>query len=137
MPEHAHLLLIPPEGSPLAPVLKSLKLSIQQRVLRLLRESGDPLASDIVRADGTSRFWLKGGGFDRNVRNEAELHKAIRYIHRNPVSRALVATPLGWRWSSARWWTARHRGAQQDPSDVPCDWPPGDPRAWAMWQGFM
>ncbi|MBX3323872.1 MAG: transposase [Phycisphaeraceae bacterium] len=137
MPEHTHLLLIPPDGSPLAPVLKSLKLSIQQRVLRFLRHSGDPLASEIVRADGATRFWQKGGGFDRNVREQTELNKAIRYTHHNPVARGLVAAPLDWRWSSARWWFARQRSHEQDPADVPCDWPPGDPRAWAMWEGYV
>lgn len=137
MPEHAHLLLIPPEGRPLAPVLKSLKLSMQQRVLRFLRQSGDPLASEIVRADGAPRFWQKGGGFDRNVRSESELQKEVRYTHRNPMARALVAAPLEWRWSSVRWWTARQRGVEQDAGDVPCDWPPGDPGAWAVWEGYV
>ena len=28
----------------------------------------------------------------------------IGYIHRNPVKRGLVAAPIDWRWSSARWY---------------------------------
>ncbi|MBX3404607.1 MAG: transposase [Phycisphaeraceae bacterium] len=136
MPEHVHLLMIPPEGCTLAPVLKSIKLSMQQRIVRVLRLSGDPLALRLIRADGSTRFWQKGGGFDRNVRSDTELCKEIRYIHRNPVARGLVAAPDEWRWSSARWWSARHRGIEQDAHDVPCDWPPGDPRAWVMWEKF-
>ncbi len=135
MPEHAHLLVRPPGD--LAPVLKSLKLSVQQRGMRFLRLSGDPLALELIRPGGVPRFWQKGGGFDRNVRSDAELEREIRYTHRNPVHRELADTPTDWRWSSARWWERRHRGLAQDPEDVPCDWPPGDPRAWEMWKGFL
>lgn len=136
MPEHVHLLIMPPQGAALAPALKSLKLSVQQRVLRLMRQRGDPLAVQIIRPDGAPRFWQKGGGFDRNVRSESELQQEIRYTHRNPVVRELVASPHEWRWSSVRWWNSRQRGGEHDADDVPCDWPPGNPRSWAMWEGY-
>jgi putative transposase len=137
MPEHAHLLMIPQDGETLGPALKSLKLSVQHRILRFLRLSGDPLALELIRDDGVPRFWQKGGGFDRNVRSVREMQKEIRYTHRNPVARELVGAPCQWKWSSARWWTARQRGEGQRAGDVPCDWPPGDPRAWAIWQGYL
>ncbi|MBY0312034.1 MAG: transposase [Phycisphaerales bacterium] len=137
MPEHVHLLVVPPEGLPLGSCLKSIKLSMQQRIVRFLRLSSDPLALEIIRGDGVPRFWQKGGGFDRNVRSVAELQREVRYTHRSPVARGLVAEPCDWRWSSARWWTARQRGEPTGAEDVPCDWPPGEPREWAMWQGFV
>ncbi len=135
MPEHVHLLMIPPDDEPLAPVLKSLKLWMQQRILRVLRRSADPLSIEIVRADGSPRIWQKGGGFDRNVRNANELVREVRYTHLNPVERGLVVAPCDWQWSSARWWMARHRGETPDDGDVPCDWPPGDASRWAKWSG--
>ena len=45
------------------------------------------------------RFWQKGGGFDRNVRDDAEFSREVRYVHHNPVERALVTRPEDWTWS--------------------------------------
>jgi putative transposase len=136
MPEHVHLLVRPPEGLALALILKSLKLSATQRLLRFLTVARDPLAREILRPDGSPRVWQKGGGFDRNVRSDAEFQREVRYTHRNPVTTNLITSPEKWRWSSAHWWTARQQEREQDPADVPCDWPPGDPRSWAMWLGY-
>ncbi len=49
--------------------------------------------------------------YDFNVFSEAKRVEKLRYIHRNPVMRGLVAEPADWKWSSykhywtgERWW---------------------------------
>ena len=156
MPEHIHLLLRPPPSVALARILAYIKTSVMRRVLPRWKELGAPILQRLVRPDGTYRFWQKGGGFDRNIRDEQAFTKAIHYIHRNPVERDLVKRPEDWRWSSARFWAARHERHRElatwsRSSDAPgvsdewwdpgaglsCDWPPGDWRSWAQWSGFM
>ncbi|MBK7404163.1 MAG: transposase [Phycisphaerales bacterium] len=72
MPEHTHLLLRPPEHADLAPALKSLKLSVSMRVFPRWREIDAPLLARITGEHGRPRYWQKGGGFDRNVRDTHE-----------------------------------------------------------------
>ena len=138
MPEHVHMLLRPAAGARLDRALLAMKLSAAQRLLRYLRIARDPLLERVVRPDGAPRLWQKGGGFDRNVRSDSEFQREVRYIHRNPVAGELVQRPTDWAWSSARWWTARQEGREMPAgrNDIPCDWPPGDERAWAMWEGY-
>jgi hypothetical protein len=38
--------------------------------------------------------------FDANIHGETARSEVIRYIHRNPVKRGLVASPEQYRWSS-------------------------------------
>lgn len=64
----------------------------------------------MVDSEGLTRYWQKGGGHDRNVRDEEELWEKVRYIHRNPVKRGLVREPWEWKWSSARWYAGEREG---------------------------
>ena len=89
-----------------------------------------PIVDRIRTTSGRLRFWQKGGGFDRNVRNLGEFRREVRYIHRNPVKRGLVERPEDWKWSSVRWWMDRREG------ELECDRPPGDPRIWELWKGY-
>ena len=41
-------------------------------------------------------------GYDFNVWTEKKRIEKLRYIHRNPVARGLVASPEQWPWSSFR-----------------------------------
>ena len=50
------------------------------------------------------RFWQRGGGYDRNLRNLNDVSEKIHYIHANPVRRGLVAAAEDWHWSSYRAW---------------------------------
>ena len=50
------------------------------------------------------RFWLPGGGYDRNIWTAEELHQKIAYMHANPVRRGLVEDLGDWPWSSWRAW---------------------------------
>ena len=55
------------------------------------------------------KFWQERY-FDSNIRGETARSQVIRYIHRNPVSRGLVAKPEDWPWSSFRHYAIRERG---------------------------
>lgn len=109
MPEHVHLLVGEPHRSTLSVVLQILK----QQTARRLKIFGDP------------SFWQRRY-YDFNVHNENKRIEKLRYMHRNPVKRGLVAKPEDWAWSSFRhyatglegvveiesMWTAMRRGYQ-------------------------
>ncbi|MGC1461265.1 MAG: transposase [Terracidiphilus sp.] len=82
MPEHVHLLINEPPLILLAQFLKAVK-QMTSRKLKGHRE----------------KFWQERY-FDGSVRGEAARSEVIRYIHRNPVKRGLVASPGDYRWSS-------------------------------------
>jgi len=82
MPEHIHLLINEPPLILVAQFLKALK-QITSRKLR-----GD-----------RRQFW-QDRYFDANTYGETARSEVIRYIHRNPVKRGLVASPEQYRWSS-------------------------------------
>jgi putative transposase len=49
--------------------------------------------------------------YDFNVRTERKRIEKLRYIHRNPVTRGLVASPEEWPWSSFRQYAMGINGA--------------------------
>lgn len=102
MPEHVHLLVRPGADRSLTPALRSLKTSVARQVLFRWKTLDAPILEQLKTESG-HRFWLKGGGFDRNIRDDAEFRRTVRYIHRNPVERGLVGEPEKWRWSSVLW----------------------------------
>ncbi len=112
MPEHVHLLVLPelPE-SPISVVLRQLKGGFANRVLRRWRELNAPILARLVDPIGKTRFWLPGGGYDRNTLLDTELGEKIGYIHRNPVVRGLARDPLDYEWSSAQWYSNRMSNA--------------------------
>ncbi len=131
MPEHVHLLVRPRSDQRLDAVLRGIKTSVAKRVVARWRELHAPILREITTRRGTVRFWQKGGGFDRNVRDGSEFCREVHYIHRNPVERERVAQPQEWHWSSVRWWMG-HKGGE-----VECDPPPGDPKSWGRWKGYL
>jgi len=104
MPEHVHLLVSEPARGLLSRSVQAFKLSVSMR----RRERP---------------FW-QAHSYDFNVSTHAKFVEKLRYIHRNPVRRGLVAKPEDWQWSSFRHyqtgmrgtveieseWTARERG---------------------------
>ena len=56
------------------------------------------------------RFWQPGGGYDRNIKDEATLKKMIEYIHNNPVRKAFVEDSTKWKWSSASFYIHEKAG---------------------------
>jgi putative transposase len=93
MPEHVHLLITEPERTKLSVALQMLK----QNIARQMREP-----------EGGS-FW-QSRYYDFNVWTEAKRIEKLRYIHRNPVARGLVARPDDWIWSSFRHYSSGFEG---------------------------
>jgi putative transposase len=108
MPEHVHLLLWPqlPEH-PVSDVLRDLKRDLGQQVIERWRTLHAPILSRLLASDGTTRFWQRGGGFDRNIFSDDEFFEKLNSIHNNPVERGLVKKPEDWKWSSARWYVLK------------------------------
>lgn len=93
MPEHIHMLVSEPNVDPLASALQMLK----QLVSRKLPRSDD------------RPFW-QPRYYDFNVVTHAKWQEKVHYIHRNPVTRGLVADPADWAWSSFRHWQTGEAG---------------------------
>jgi putative transposase len=102
MPEHVHLVVVPPETLKLGPAIGNLKRNIARRIVAKLRGAHSDLipALAVVR-NGETRlaFWLKRC-FDRNCRTVESVWKYVNYCHWNPVKRKLVGSPDKWKWSS-------------------------------------
>ena len=94
MPEHVHLLVTEPQRAKLSLALQMLK----QNVARQMREP-----------EGGS-FW-QARYYDFNVWTEEKRIEKLRYIHRNPVRRGLVAQAEQWSWSSFRHYLSGFEGA--------------------------
>jgi len=106
MPEHVHLLVNEPRRALLSKAVQALKLSVS------VRSRQRP-------------FW-QAHYYDFNIPGHEKFVEKLRYMHRNPVKRGLVAKPEDWKWSSFRHyqtgihgiveveseWTAQERGGQ-------------------------
>jgi putative transposase len=99
MPEHVHLLVNEPPSILVAQLLKAFK-QITSRKLKGQRE----------------KFWQERY-HDSNVHGEDERSEVIRYIHRNPVKRGLVASPGDYPWSSFNHYATGIRGAVEIESE--------------------
>ncbi|MAY74800.1 MAG: hypothetical protein CMJ31_08840 [Phycisphaerae bacterium] len=115
MPEHVHLILRCEAEVTVAQVLRTLKIGLAKDVISRWRDLDAPIIDRVTDSRGQTRFWQRGGGYDRNLLMGSELFKKIEYVHRNPVRRGLVEQPSAWRWSSARWWSGDRDGV------LPCD----------------
>ncbi|MBK7404904.1 MAG: transposase [Phycisphaerales bacterium] len=111
MPEHIHLLLWPrlPEF-PVGITLRELKRDFASEVIRRWRGMNARILDRLVAPDGSTRFWLRGGGYDDNVESIDEVANVIEYIHQNPVRRGLASRAEEWAWSSAAWYAGNREG---------------------------
>ena len=117
MPEHAHLLVWPREGTSVSEVLRQVKLPVARKALVQIQHGDERLAAQMLHhrngQRASYRLWQRGGGYDRNIWTAAEVREKIEYIHANPVRRGLVEHPRQWRWSS---WHAWHgEGSHEEP----------------------
>ena len=80
MPEHVHLLVTEPPEESLARILQALKISVSKHL-------------------PPKPFWQRRY-YDFNVFTFGKQAEKLGYMHRNPVTRGLVETPAGWKWSS-------------------------------------
>jgi putative transposase len=108
MPEHVHLVLWPRNNVANSRILKTLKQSVSHRArLWLASHAPSHLAPEESGETGSARsfhFWQRGGGYDRNLRRDVDVHEKIAYCHNNPIQRGLVSRACDWPWSSARAW---------------------------------
>ena len=101
MPEHFHLLVTEPQRANLSIVVQVLKQRVARALLLVLRPAGRQ--TDIIEnaSPALAQFWQRRF-YDFNIWTEKKRIEKLRYIHRNPVTRGLVASPELWRWSSFR-----------------------------------
>jgi putative transposase len=90
MPDHVHLLVTEPEDRPLSIAIQVMK----QRFSRARSEE----------------FVWEPRYYDFNIRTYPKRIEKLRYIHRNPVTRGLVAEPADWPWSSFRAYALQESG---------------------------
>ena len=87
MPEHIHVLISEPQiGNP-STVVQAVKLGFSQRWAAATGFSG--------------QFWQRRF-YDFNLWSQRKEVEKLKYMHRNPLVRALVADPAAWPWSSCR-----------------------------------
>jgi putative transposase len=97
MPEHVHLLVNEPQRALLSKAIQALKLSVSMRS----RERP---------------FW-QAHYYDFNVSTHEKFVEKLRYMHRNPVKRGLVARPEDWKWSSYGHYLTGTRGTVEIESE--------------------
>jgi putative transposase len=98
MPEHIHLLISEPGIGTPSTVMQALKLGFARRVLAEARRRRPGRVEHSAQHIWQKRF------YDFNVWTEHKRVEKLRYMHRNPVTRGLVASPELWRWSSFRFY---------------------------------
>ncbi len=113
MPEHFHLLITEPQVGNPSTVMQALKLGFARRVLGELARAQvskgarpgapgfTPPGFTPPRFKASAHVW-SARFYDFNVYSERKRVEKLRYIHRNPVERGLVAEADQWLWSSFR-----------------------------------
>ena len=93
MPEHVHLVMLPPDGMKLGLVIREIKSKMAREYF----------ASRAKTDSGARVFWQKRC-YDHNCRTPESTREKINYCHTNPVKRGLAAEPGGYPWSSDNWY---------------------------------
>jgi hypothetical protein len=75
--------------------IQAVKLSVSRRLA--------------IGGEFSGRFW-QSRSYDFNLWGQQKEVEKLKYMHRNPVVRGLVATPEDWRWSSYRSYAYREAG---------------------------
>ena len=101
MPEHVHLLVSEPQHHDLSVAIKALKQAMARRVLGSSRRTPGLQTELFGKQSMPAPFW-QARFYDFNVWSAKKRIEKLRYMHRNPVTRALVSSPEQWRWSSFR-----------------------------------
>jgi putative transposase len=106
MPEHAHVVLWPTEPEfDVGKVLASVKKSVANKAIAHVRRHAPRFLKwmEDVQPNGDRhhRFWQRGSGYDRNLREPRTVWAEIDYVHANPVRRERCERPIDWPWSSA------------------------------------
>ena len=94
MPEHFHLLISEPQERTPSTVMQALKLGFARRVLIQMARRRDGAQTELSE-QAPQHIWQKRF-YDFNVWTGRKRVEKLRYIHRNPVERGLVASPELW-----------------------------------------
>jgi putative transposase len=106
MPEHVHLVVLPPDEQRLGLEIGRLKsLAARDMLPQLSALHGQKTDRLYVTRNGQRRrvFW-QSRCYDHNCRTPETAREKIHYCHNNPVIRGLVKSPGDWPWSSYRWY---------------------------------
>ncbi len=106
MPEHFHMLVSEPKTKSLSIVMQVLKQRVSQKCRQRRRRTKQ---MDLGEAESPPAFW-QTRYYDFNVYSGKKKVEKLRYMHRNPVTRGLVASPEQWRWSSYRYYGYGEQG---------------------------
>ena len=109
MPEHIHLLIGEPEKGDPSRVMQAVKQGFSRQVLKASRQRRVGGQQELFGV-GAEHVWQKRF-YDFNVWSEKKRIEKLRYMHRNPVQRGLVAEPEQWAWSSFRSYAYGEAGA--------------------------
>jgi putative transposase len=136
MPEHLHVLLYPHRRGddrpvPISRLLECFKQHLgfygKQRLRDVWRERRRLWSAPLNRwanGDFDKQEIMNTRGYDRNIFTESELREKVDYIHKNPITRDLVAGAANWPWSSYRYYELG------DASLLPMDWDGAWPVVW-------
>jgi len=90
MPEHVHLVILPPDDMKLGLVIREIKSKMAREYFSEVIENNKNLKHV---------FWQKRC-YDHNCRSRETVIEKINYCHKNPVVRKLVKKPEDWEYSS-------------------------------------
>ena len=100
MPDHVHLVLVPPDGQKMGIEIGRFKARSAKAILAERGRLGLHIPK---RGSHHSAIWQRRC-YDHNCRTpEATLEKIV-YCHNNPVASRLVREPGEWEYSSYRWY---------------------------------
>jgi hypothetical protein len=88
--------------------MQALKLGYARRVLAEQRRRRNPRQAELF--EHTPQHICQARFYDFNIWTERKRIEKLRYMHRNPVKRGLVASPELWRWSRYRSYAFGERG---------------------------
>jgi putative transposase len=108
MPEHFHLLISEPEIGTPSTVMQVLKQRSARALLPKKKRYG-PRQTELFEETPRLPFW-QARFCDFNVWTTKKRIEKLRYMHRNPVKRGLVASPEQWQWSSYRFYLLNESG---------------------------
>jgi putative transposase len=89
MPEHIHLLISEPQDKNPSTVMQALKLGFARRVLAEAKRKRNPEQNRLFAY--APQHICQKRFYDFNVWRERKRIEKLRYMHRNPVKRGLVA----------------------------------------------
>ena len=111
MAEHAHLLIAEPKIGTPSTVMQVLKQRVSRELRRRKRRVlPDQLALPFAQGDRSLPHFWQRRFYDFNVWSCGKRKEKLRYMHRNPVTRKLVAHPRNWPWSSWSFYEKGERG---------------------------